>query len=59
MYPDDEFERRAEQRGARFHRSSSRRRRPQLVNQLWIAAIILAVIFLIVLAILIRVLVWR
>ena len=59
MNPDDEFERRSEQRGDRFHRRSSRRRRPQLVKQLWIAAIILAVFFLIVLAILIRVLVWR
>ncbi len=55
MNPDDEFERRSEQRGAHFHRSS-RRRRAQMVNQLWIAAIILAVFFLIVLAILIRVL---
>ena len=58
MKPDDEFERRSEQRGDRFHRSS-RRRRPQLVNQLWIAAIILVVFFLIVLAILIRVLFGR
>ena len=53
MHPDDEFERRSEQRGARSHRSS-RRRRAQLVNQLWIAAIILAVFFLTVLALLIR-----
>ena len=54
----DEFERRPPQRGDRRHRRS-RRRRPQLINRLWIASIILAVIFLIVLAVLIRALFLR
>ena len=51
----DEFERRPPQRGNR-RRRRSRRRRLQPVNRLWIASTILAVIFLIVLALLIRVL---
>ncbi len=54
----NEFERRPEQRGARSHRRC-RRRRVQLINQLFIAGIILAVIFLILLALLISVLVVR